>query len=159
MWNKMKLSDLKKLEWNPRIISKEDFEKLKKSIEKFGVIEWRPFLVSNRTWENIIIGWNQRYEVCKKLGIKEVPVHIMEWLTEESEREIIIRDNINNWDWDFFILSNEWEEDKLKEWWVKIDFWNDIDIDFDNVEWNQDRETTKKEHQVCCPDCWKEFTI
>lgn len=81
----------------------------------------------------------------------------MEWLTEESEREIIIRDNINNWDWDFFILSNEWEEDKLKEWWVKIDFWNDID--FDNIEWNQDRETTKKEHQVCCPDCWKEFTI
>lgn len=153
----MKLSDLKKLEWNPRIISKEDFEKLKKSIEKFGVIEWRPFLVSNRTWENIIIGGNQRYEVCKKLGIKEVPVHVMEWLTEEQEREIIIRDNVSNGNWDFSILSNEWQEEELKDWWVKIDFWNDID--FDNIEWNQDREWTKKEQQVCCPDCGKEFTI
>lgn len=81
----------------------------------------------------------------------------MEWLTEEQEREIIIRDNVSNGNWDFSILSNEWQEEELKDWWVKIDFWNDID--FDNIEWNQDREWTKKEQQVCCPDCGKEFTI
>lgn len=153
----MKLTELKKLEWNPRIISTEDMEKLKESIKKFGVIEWRPFLVSNRTGENIIIGGNQRYEACKALWIKDVPVHIMEWLTEEQEKEIIIRDNVSNGNWDFSTLANEWNEEDLIDWWVKIDFWNDID--FDNIEGNQDRECTKKEQQVCCPDCWKEFTI
>ena len=118
----MKLTELKKLEWNPRTISKEDMERLKESIKKFGVIEWRPFLVSNRTWENIIIGGNQRYEACKALWIKEVPVHIMEWLTEEQEREIIIRDNVSNGEWDMDILANEWEVEQLKDWWVDINF-------------------------------------
>ena len=123
---KLKLSELKKLEWNPRTIKKEDLDKLTKSIEKFWVIEWRPFLVSNRTGENIIIWGNQRYEVCKKLGITEVPVHIMEWLTEEEEKEIIIRDNISNWEWDWDILANEWDKEELEEWW--------LDVTFDTVE-------------------------
>jgi len=123
---KIKLSELKKLEWNPRTIKKEDLDKLTKSIEKFWVIEWRPFLVSNRTGENIIIWGNQRYEVCKKLGIKEVPVHIMEWLSEEEEKEIIIRDNISNWEWDWDILANEWDKDELEEW--------GLDVQFETVE-------------------------
>ena len=119
---KLKLSELKKLEWNPRTIKKEDLDKLTKSIEKFWVIEWRPFLISNRTGENIIIWGNQRYEVCKKLGIKEVPVHIMEWLSEEEEKEIIIRDNISNWEWDWDILANEWDKEELEEWWLDVQF-------------------------------------
>ena len=123
---KLKLSELKKLEWNPRTIKKEDLDKLTKSIEKFWVIEWRPFLISNRTGENIIIWGNQRYEVCKKLGIKEVPVHIMEWLTEEEEKEIIIRDNISNWEWDWDILANEWDKEELEEW--------GLDVQFETVE-------------------------
>jgi len=123
---KLKLSELKKLEWNPRTIKKEDLDKLTKSIEKFWIIEWRPFLVSNRTWENVIIWGNQRYEVCKKLGIKEVPVHIMEWLSEEEEKEIIIRDNISNGEWDWDILANEWDQEELEEW--------GLDVQFETVE-------------------------
>lgn len=123
---KLKLSELKKLEWNPRTIKKEDLDKLTKSIEKFWIIEWRPFLVSNRTWENIIIGGNQRYEVCKKIGITEVPVHIIEWLTEEEEKEIIIRDNISNGEWDWDILANEWDKEELEEW--------GLDVQFETVE-------------------------
>ena len=138
---KLKLSELKKLEWNPRTIKKEDLDKLTKSIEKFWVIEWRPFLVSNRTGENVIIWWNQRYEVCKKLGIKEVPVHIMEGLTEEEEKEIIIRDNISNWEWDWDILANEWDKEELEEW--------GLDVQFDNEEEQKDiSENIKEEYQI-----------
>lgn len=36
---RIELSKLKKLEGNPRIIKKEDMDKLKASIKKFGVIE------------------------------------------------------------------------------------------------------------------------
>lgn len=113
-----KLSELTKLENNPRTIKKEDFEKLCKSIKDNWIIEWRPFLISNRTGKLVIIWGNQRYEACVKLWIKEVPVFIMDWLTVEKEKEIIIRDNINNGDWDMDILANERDPVSLSEWWV-----------------------------------------
>lgn len=153
----MKLSELKKLEQNPRTISIEDMEKLKQSIKKFGVIEWRPFLISTRTGENIIIGGNQRYEACKALWIKEVPVNIMEWLTEDEEKEIIIRDNVSNWEWNFNILANEWEVESLANWWVNVP--NFDEIDFENIKSNADRETTNKEKKVTCPNCDTEFMV
>jgi len=154
----MKLSDLKKLPNNPRTITDKDFKKLCNSIKKFWVIEWRPFLVSNRTWENIIIWWNQRFEACKKLWIKEVPVHIMEWLTEEEENEIIIRDNVSNWEWDMDILSNDFELEELEEWGLEFPWLND-DIDFDDIKSNEDRELKDKEQNVCCPECKHNFII
>ena len=50
----------------------------------------------------------------------------MEWLTEEEEEEIIIRDNISNWEWDWDILANEGDKEELEEWW--------LDVTFDTVE-------------------------
>ena len=132
------LSKLKKLPWNPRTCKWDKFDKLVKSIEKFWIIEWRPFLISNRTGENIIIWWNQRYEACKKLWIKEVPIHIMEWLTEQEEREIIIRDNVSNWEWDMEMLANEWEVEELNDWGLELDFWwEDMSDEFELPSWEK----------------------
>ena len=49
------LTDLIKLPNNPRICKGEKFDKLVDSIKKFGVIEGRPFLLSDRTGELIIL--------------------------------------------------------------------------------------------------------
>ncbi len=117
-----KLSDLKKLPNNPRTITREDMQKLKASIKKFWVLEARPLILSNRTGELVIIGWNMRYEACIELGIEEVPTNLIEGLSEEDEREIIIRDNVNNGEWDMEALANEWSDDPLGEWWVDISF-------------------------------------
>lgn len=117
-----KLTDLEKLQWNPRTIKKEDMDRLIQSIKSFWVIEWRPFLLSNRTGKLVIIWGNQRYEACKKLWIKEVPTHLIEWLTEEQEKEIIIRDNVSNGEWDMDLLANEWDTQSLIDWWVDINF-------------------------------------
>lgn len=162
MIKKLNLDDLKKLSNNPRTIKKEDFERLIKSIEKFWVIEWRPFLISNRTGENVIIWWNQRFEACKKLWIKQVPCYIMEDLTEEEEKEIIIRDNISNGDWDFDILANDFEVWELEEWGVNLPNFDEIDfdeIDFDNIKSNEDREISDKTKDVCCPECDFKFKV
>jgi len=40
----------------------------------------------------------------------------MKNLTEETEREIVIRDNISNGDWDFDLLANEWDTEELEDW-------------------------------------------
>lgn len=111
-----KLSELHKLEGNPRTISKEDMDRLVKSIKKFGVLEARPLILSDRTGELVIIGGNQRYEACRKLGIEEVPTELIQNLSEADEREIVIRDNVSNGEFDWRMLEEEWNADDLEAW-------------------------------------------
>lgn len=114
-----KLTDLKKLPNNPRTIKKDDVERLKRSIrDNPDYFEARPIILSNRTGKLVILAGNQRYEAAKALKMDEVPTFLLEGLTEGREREIIIRDNVNNGEWDFDILANEWDIDSLQEWGV-----------------------------------------
>ena len=112
-----KLSELKKLPNNPRTIKKADMERLKKSVKNNpDYFEARPVILSDRTGELVIIAGNQRYEAAKALGLSEIPTVLLEGLTEEREREIIIRDNVANGDWDMDILANEWYAAELADW-------------------------------------------
>ena len=117
-----KLSILKKLKGNPRIIKDEDFKILCDSIKNNAdYFEARPIILSDRTGELVIIAGNMRYEAAKHLGIKEVPTFVMEGLTEQREKEIIIRDNVSNGQWDFDELANgDWDLDLLKDWGLDI---------------------------------------
>ena len=143
---------------NPRTIKKADFERLKKSLkDNPDYFEARPLIVSNRTGKNIIIAGNQRAKAAVELGLKEVPAVIIEGLTYEREREIMIRDNVNNGEWDFDILANEWDTTELTDWGAPVKQFDDID--FDNIESNADRVTEKKPIKAVCPDCGKEFEV
>lgn len=116
-----KLVDLKKLPNNPRTIKKDDMERLKKSIkDNPDYFEARPIILSNRTGELVILAGNQRYEAAKALGMDEVPTFLLEGLTEAREREIIIRDNVSNGDWDMDALANDWDTQELTDWGVDI---------------------------------------
>jgi len=118
-----KLSDLKKLPNNPRTIKKDDMERLKKSIkDNPDYFEARPIILSNRTGELVILAGNQRYEAAKALKMDEVPTFLLEGLTEAREREIIIRDNVSNGDWDMDALANEWDTQELTDWGVDINW-------------------------------------
>lgn len=117
------LGELKKLPNNPRTIKKDDMERLKKSIkDNPDYFEARPIILSNRTGELIILAGNQRYEAAKALGMDKVPTFLLEGLTEAREREIIIRDNVSNGDWDMDTLANEWDEQELTDWGVDINW-------------------------------------
>lgn len=141
------ISELVKLENNPRVIKKADFEKLKTSIKNNpDYFEARPIICSDRTGEKVILGGNQRYEAAKALGLVEVPVIVLHGLDEAREREIVIRDNVNNGDWDFDILANEWDAAQLEEWGVEQN-WPDMP----EVDDYGDLGTEKKLLQ--CPAC------
>jgi len=113
------IKDLKELPGNPRTIKKDQFEKLKQSIkDNADYFEARPIILSDRTGELVILAGNQRYKAAKAIGLKEVPTILLPNLTEEREKEIIIRDNVENGDWDWDALFNEWDTDKLQEWGV-----------------------------------------
>jgi len=66
-----KAKDLKFYPGNPRKISREMLEKLKKSIKEFGIVD--PLVINP---ENQVIGGNQRLLAIRELGIEEVPVVI-----------------------------------------------------------------------------------
>jgi len=118
-----KLTDIKKLPNNPRTIKKDDMERLKKSIkDNPDYFEARPIILSNRTGELVILAGNQRYEAAKALKMDEVPTFLLEGLTEAREREIIIRDNVSNGDWDMDALANEWDTQELTDWGVDINW-------------------------------------
>jgi DNA modification methylase len=112
-----KISEIKLLENNPRTISDRQFKILCTSIKKnIDYFEARPLILSDRTGELVVIAGNQRYKAAESLGLKEVPTYLMKNLTEETEREIVIRDNISNGDWDFDLLANEWDTEELEDW-------------------------------------------
>ena len=120
-----KIESLSKLENNPRTITPEDMERLKESIRNNpDYLEAHPIVLSDRTGKLVIIDGNQRYEACVQLGMSKVPTVLLHGLTEEREKEIIIRANVNNGQWDYSILQN-WDIEELKDWGVDLpEDWN-----------------------------------
>lgn len=117
-----KLTEIKKFDNNPRYIKKEDMDKLVKSIKNNpDYFEARPIILSDRTGELIIIAGNQRYEAAKIIGLTEVPTYLLKDLTEEREKEIMIRDNVSNGEWDWELLSSQFEKEELEDWGMDID--------------------------------------
>ena len=146
-----KVTDLKLLENNPRTITEEQFDKLKKSIkDNKDYFEARPIILSDRTGELVVIAGNQRLKAAKALNIEEVPTFLLKGLTEQREKEIIIRDNVENGDWDYDILSSDWNVEDLNSWGIdNINF--SID-DLEDIEQEaEDKETEKKLFK--CPCC------
>lgn len=139
------IKELNKLDNNPRFIRDEDFKKLCESIERNpDYFKARPLILSNRTGEFIILAGNQRYEAAKKLGLKKVPTYLIEGLTEERERELIIRDNVSNGEWDWDIITNEFDAEELEEWGLDTpDNWSEEDYSDKNKEIDIDELSDK----------------
>lgn len=115
---KVKLSEIKPNPNNPRIIKDDKFKKLVKSIQEFPeMLELRPIVVND---EMIVLGGNMRLKASKEAGLKEVPVIKASELTEEQQREFIIKDNVGFGEWDWEQLANEWNAEQLDEWGLDV---------------------------------------
>jgi len=103
---------------NPRIIKDDKFDKLVKSIKEFPkMLELRPIVVND---DMIVLGGNMRLKACKEAGIKEIPIIKASELTEEQQREFIIKDNVGFGEWDWDAIANEWDVEKVTEWGLDI---------------------------------------
>ena len=112
--SKVKISEVKNNPKNPRLIKDDKFRKLVKSIQEFPqMLELRPIVVDEN---NIVLGGNMRLKACKEAGLKEVYIVKAENLTEQQKDEFIVKDNVGFGEWDWDILANEWDTEKLDEW-------------------------------------------
>ena len=109
----VKLSEVKLNPNNPRIIKDDKFKKLVQSIKDFPeMLNIRPIVVNQ---DMIILGGNMRYKACKEAGLKEIPIIITD-LSEEKQREFLIKDNTSGGEWDWEVLANEWNSEELEAW-------------------------------------------
>jgi hypothetical protein len=115
---------------NPRIIRDSKFVKLVQSIKDFPeMLEIRPIVVDEK---NIILGGNMRFKACIEAGLKEVFIIKAKDLTEEQKQEFIVKDNVGFGEWDWDILANEWDTDKLQDWGL------DLPIDIEEIKETKD---------------------
>ena len=115
---KVKLSEIKSNPNNPRIIKDDKFHKLVKSIKEFPkMLEIRPIVVNQ---DMIVLGGNMRLKASKEAGLKEVFIVKADDLTEDEQKQFIIKDNVGFGEWDWDMLANEWEADLLEEWGLDV---------------------------------------
>ena len=120
---KVKWSEVKTNPNNPRIIKDDKFNKLVKSIQEFPkMLEIRPIVVNA---DMIVLGGNMRLKACKEAGLKEVPIIFADDLTEDEQRQFIIKDNVGFGEWDWDMLANEWEPEELETWGLDVPNWGE----------------------------------
>jgi DNA modification methylase len=114
----VKISEVKSNPNNPRIIKDDKFQKLVKSIKEFPeMLNIRPIVVNA---DMVVLGGNMRLKACKEAGLKEVAIIKAEDLTEEQQKQFIIKDNVGFGEWDWEDLSNNWDAEQLTDWGLDI---------------------------------------
>lgn len=125
-----KANSLKASTYNPRKWDQSAIEGLTESIKRFGLVD--PLLVNgSKDRKNIVIGGHFRLKVAKDLGFKEVPVIYLDIPDEAKERELNLRLNKNQGDWDYELLA-EFDESLLADVGFdseELDSIFDIDVD------------------------------
>jgi hypothetical protein len=137
----VKIKDIKNNPNNPRIIKDDKFKKLVASIREFPkMLEIRPIVVND---DMIVLGGNMRLKALKELGLTEAPIIKISDLTDEQQRQFIIKDNAGFGEWDWNMLANEWDTDELEKWGLDLpDFvQTELEAVEDNFEVNENTET------------------
>ena len=118
---------------NPRIIKDDKFKKLVNSIKEFPkMLEIRPIVVNE---DMVVLGGNMRLKACKEAGLKEIPIIMASELTEDEQKQFIIKDNVSGGEWDWEMLANEWNAEELDAWGLDVpDFGKEIEAEEDDYE-------------------------
>lgn len=143
------LNELTPFEKNPRVITDDQFAKLKASLVTLG--QFRPLLV---THDYRIAGGHQRLKAMRELGWKEVRVSVPSRpITDAEYRQLLLQDNHTNGVWDIDALANDWGMDELRAVGLH-EVMNIPPID----ELGED-EGDKGKHKVICPECNHVFPV
>jgi len=136
----VKISEVKPNPNNPRLIKDDKFQQLVKSIKDFPeMLNLRPIVVND---DMVVLGGNMRLKACKEAGLKEVPIIKASNLSEQQQKEFIIKDNVGFGEWDWEQLTNEWEAEELQEWGLEVPNWSvgiiENEMDEDDIDIEQE---------------------
>ena len=138
-FKKLKISELKHAEYNPRVDLKpgdKEFEKIKSSITEFGYCE--PIIVNS---DMTIIGGHQRSKVLKELGYDEIDCVVIE-IDKTKEKALNIALNKITGEWDMSALAHLLNELKEESYDIEL-----TGVDFAEAEKLWDEYMPKDEQQ------------
>ena len=156
----VKISKVKPNETNPRFIKDNKFKKLVKSIKEFPeMLKLRPIVVNK---DMVVLGGNMRLKACKEAGLKDVWILKADDLTEEQQKEFIVKDNVGFGEWDWDILANQWDNVQLKDWGMDVwqpeeDVSNNVDYSLNTAEEKLNRFLDAKIKNITIPFENEEF--
>ena len=110
----LQIKDLRPDPANPRRISDEELESLTRSIREFGLID--PIIA--RREDNTVIGGHQRLLAARKLGIKQVPVVLVDLSAEQAH---LLNLALNR-------ISGSWDQDLLGRLLAELNAVPDVDL-------------------------------
>ena len=101
------ISNIKPYENNPRKLSEQAIEKVAMSLKEYGFRQ--PIVVDK---DMVIVAGHTRYRASKKLGLKQVPISVIDNLSEEQINAYRIADNrtAEESEWDNELLKMEIKE-------------------------------------------------
>ncbi len=144
------IKSLKLLEKNPRRITKEQMQKLCKSItDDPEFLFSRPVLVNRVANVLTVYAGNQRVRAAKALKMKEIPCIIEDDLDEELIAKRVVLDNKTFGEFDFDLLANEYNQEMLLE--CGFTEKELLGIHPEEEDQNDDEEPKKK--KKTCPNC------
>ena len=145
---KRKLKELKPHPKNPRQLTADQKRQLDASLAKFGLIEK---LIINQ--DNMIIGGHQRYRLLKLGNEKEVDCWVPDrLLSEEEAEELLVRLNLNQGEFDYDKLANDFNVPDLLDWGFMPE-----DLELSAFDDEPGIKAEKKKKLKTCPSCGAEF--
>lgn len=150
----MNINNIKPYLNNPMMGS--NVQAVKKSIEQFGFIN--PITVDSNY---VIVTGHSRYYAAKSMGMTDVPVIVLDHLTEEQAKKFRIADNSTS-------EFGAWDKKLLEELYGKYsddDFFKNtveevVNFDFEDSDVNNYDIVERFEKStvtVLCPYCYEEF--
>ena len=142
-YENVEINKLKPYENNARTHSKEQVEKIAKSITEFGFIN--PVLIDS---EHGIIAGHGRVLGATELGMTEVPCLFIEDLTEAQKRAYILADNK-------LALDAGWDEELLK---IELQALQELDFDItltgfelEDISIDEPTEVVEDDYEITVP--------
>lgn len=150
----MKLSDIQLNPQNPRLIKDDKFKKLVESIKRDPeFMETHQIGIKN----GVIMAGNMRYRALQELGYTEIPDEwvkdISKWPDDKVRRYVVV-DNLGYGEWDWDLLSEQYEKEELEEWGMDVDKWGE-EFKGENIE--IDTDELGKDLDLECPKCHFKF--
>ena len=138
----MKLSNIKVNPNNPRVIKDGKFNKLVESLKEFPeMMKERPLvLITDTDGKLMPLGGNMRLRALRELKYTEINdswISIVDNWSDEQKRQFVIKDNLSFGEWDFDLLTAEYDKDELIEWGMDL-------YEFADIEEIEENDTKEK---------------
>lgn len=149
----VKLSEIRINSDNPRTITEKDMAYLIKSLQDFPDMMKLREIIVDETYQ--VLGGNMRLLALQQIGAKDCVAKIVKGLTPEQKREFIIRDNTTHGEWNYDILSSEWDSLPLIAWGIDLPkAWM-----AEPEDESQDEPEPEEPQIIICPKCQHQFSV